>query len=397
MLQRLIQSRGAVAKENHPCFKRSLQMYCASGRNAGFKFFEFCISSVVISWLATEWSSNTSQTQLFPIFLVFLIATIVVRVLDTLIAAAADTTPSRTRPDLPSSPRRFSPPSLSPLQLNTNLDTIPLHRGADTTQMTCVTSSATALAITACDESRLLLGLKEKWNIGIDQIDFKRRAVKYDGDFIDALRRLYRSLRAFWKRWFSVYQLKTMEYRHVSVRALDAVTSSNVCIQFYKQRCNFVSRGDTNRPLPKHIPDYEYRYGETVPPDPRRPPISPDEFYCCLNLCSRACWWTCLPWHSCNPPSDELTMMDRVPKKKSFWELQARGHDSAWGLECRFEISFARNVCYHMIMLLTGVSFWGWWQAYHPGDLQNATAPLMVLIGIVSVYWTSVGILRTPE
>lgn len=90
-------------------------------------------------------------------------------------------------------------------------------------------------------------------------------------------------------------------------------------------------------------------------------------------------------------------MVDRVPKKKSLWELQVKGHDSAWGLECKIEISFMRNLLYHAIMILGVVAFWGWWQGSHPADLQNATAPLTVLTGLFSLYWTSIGALRTLE
>jgi hypothetical protein len=134
-------------------------------------------------------------------------------------------------------------------------------------------------------------------------------------------------------------------------------------------------------PLPENIPDYEYRGGEHMPPGEKRPPISADDFQCLLNFCPRTCWWARIPWHLCNPPSDELTLLERVPEEQTLWGVQTKGHGYAWGLECKLEHSFVHNLMYHVVIFAGGFAFWGWWgyrDSIYPDDLRIKSLPTSV-------------------
>jgi hypothetical protein len=65
----------------------------------------------------------------------------------------------------------------------------------------------------------------------------------------------------------------------------------------------------------------------------------------------------------------------------------------AWGLEARHEISSIYVAFYHLLILALPFSFWGWWQTTHPGDLQNASVPVTVVLAMISLFWGTNGIL----
>jgi hypothetical protein len=48
---------------------------------------------------------------------------------------------------------------------------------------------------------------------------------------------------------------------------------------------------------------------------------------------------------------------------------------------------------YHILILALPFGFWGWWQATHPGDLQNASVPVTVVLTMLSLFWGTNGIL----
>ena len=57
------------------------------------------------------------------------------------------------------------------------------------------------------------------------------------------------------------------------------------------------------------------------------------------------------------------------------------------------EISAAYVAFYHLLILALPFGFWGWWQATHPGDLQNASVPVTVVLTMLSLFWGTNGIL----
>ena len=74
--------------------------------------------------------------------------------------------------------------------------------------------------------------------------------------------------------------------------------------------------------------------------------------------------------------------------------------EPAWGIQAQFSISASRIIFYHFLVFAAAFGFWGWWEARHRGDLQNATVPLSVTAVLLSLFWSSSGVLkpfRLPE
>ena len=86
--------------------------------------------------------------------------------------------------------------------------------------------------------------------------------------------------------------------------------------------------------------------------------------------------------------------MERIPKRKSALELQVNAPEFAWGLSAQHTISFAGVVLYQMLIFAGEFAFWAWWQITHPNDLQNAAAPLTVVAILISLFWSSAGIIK---
>jgi hypothetical protein len=123
-----------------------------------------------------------------------------------------------------------------------------------------------------------------------------------------------------------------------------------------------------------------------------------------LNACGDDCRWTLLNHyvptvgsllHECLPRLNTTRAIKRIPKKKSPFDTSSTDDKNAyaWGLEARHEISAAYVAFYHLLILALPFSFWGWWQARHPGDLQNASVPVTIVLTMLSLFWGTNGIL----
>lgn len=147
--------------------------------------------------------------------------------------------------------------------------------------------------------------------------------------------------------------------------------------------------------------DYEY-----VPrhPDAQNPPISRHEFSMHLNACGDSCRWSLATsyvpvlgslFHDCLPTLHTKRAINRIPKRKYPFDTSCTDDKNAyaWGLEARHEISAAYVAFYHILILALPFGFWGWWQATHPGDLQNASVPVTVVLTMLSLFWGTNGIL----
>ena len=66
----------------------------------------------------------------------------------------------------------------------------------------------------------------------------------------------------------------------------------------------------------------------------------------------------------------------------------------AWGLQAQHVISLVHVLLYHVLILVGTFVFWAWWNVRHPNDLQNAAVPLTVVTTLLSLFWTSTGILK---
>jgi hypothetical protein len=143
------------------------------------------------------------------------------------------------------------------------------------------------------------------------------------------------------------------------------------------------------RDLP-HDRLYEYA---PRPPDAEDPPILPNEFELALKACSKNC--KLASFHDCIGPRNGRFAIDRIPKRKAALELRVSTIEPAWGLQAQFSISAATIAIYHFVIFAGAFGFWGWWEARHPGDLQSATVPLSITAVLISLFWSSTGVLKT--
>jgi hypothetical protein len=85
--------------------------------------------------------------------------------------------------------------------------------------------------------------------------------------------------------------------------------------------------------------------------------------------------------------------LERIPKRTRCFD----GDKSSpiWGLEAVFAVSFAYVFTYHFVMVAGPFAFFAWWLKVHPDDLQNASIPLAIVLGALSLFWSGAGILTS--
>ncbi|KIW87633.1 uncharacterized protein Z519_11607 [Cladophialophora bantiana CBS 173.52] len=224
----------------------------------------------------------------------------------------------------------------------------------------------------------LVLGVKGKKRcLDISQIDFKKNRIENDGQLVAQITNAYQSKRGWLRLWFSVYQFRFCSFR-----------------KFLKYRAERISSIQDG--VPEHNPDYEYKSGSQTPPI-ERPPISQEEFEDSLYPCATPCHLWFWPWHECIGPLTQQRMYERLPKKRNFWDVKGATYSEAWGLESRYKASFVHMLAYHLLMVVGPFGFWGWWQSRHPDDMQGAAVPLTIVLALMSMFWSSIGLLRLPE
>ena len=145
-----------------------------------------------------------------------------------------------------------------------------------------------------------------------------------------------------------------------------------------------------HKDLPTHR-DYEYtpRAGTD---DARNPPISRHIFETLVHTCPSPCTWM-NPLHDCLIPPSGHMFLQRIPKRT---KRSTNDQTSPiWGFEAVFAVSFAYVFVYHCVMVAGPLAFWVWWLKAHPDDWQNAAIPFTVVIGALSLFWSSSGILTS--
>ena len=83
-----------------------------------------------------------------------------------------------------------------------------------------------------------------------------------------------------------------------------------------------------------------------------------------------------------------------IPKRKLEVEIKTDEREHMWGLQAQHVISFFRVLIYHCLVLGGTFGFWAWWLVKHPDDLQNAAIPVMIALTLLSLFWSSAGILK---
>lgn len=210
-----------------------------------------------------------------------------------------------------------------------------------------------------------------------------------DGEFFEDLKKEYRGLRGYLRYWFSVWQFSHCDFvkvcRWLKVSCCAYATNGD---QFEKSRAGriFFRR--------KEIPtDSNYVY-QPKPPDAEDPPITPHEFEFAFTQCITQCLWSV--FHDCNEPPSGTLAIERIPKRKSLFELSREDSEvkPAWGLQAQHAVALTQVIFYHVLILAGPFGFWAWWEDRRPTDLQNAAVPLTTVAVFLSVFWSASGLLK---
>lgn len=86
--------------------------------------------------------------------------------------------------------------------------------------------------------------------------------------------------------------------------------------------------------------------------------------------------------------------LKRIPKRKRALELKLDTREEAWGIQAHHKPHALIVFLYHVLMFAGTFAFWIYWQRTHPGDFQNATVPLTVVAVLISLFWSSTGVLK---
>lgn len=156
--------------------------------------------------------------------------------------------------------------------------------------------------------------------------------------------------------------------------------------QFQKLRANRIIHH--SKSLPEDIV-YEYR---PRPPTAENPPIVPHEFELAFSACSSKCSLSAL--HDCVEPPLGTFAIERIPKRKGLIEINGDNPEFAWGIQAQHAISFFRILMYHLLIFAGTFAFWACWLVTHPNDLQNAAVPLTTVAVLLSLFWSSAGLLK---
>lgn len=62
-----------------------------------------------------------------------------------------------------------------------------------------------------------------------------------------------------------------------------------------------------------------------------------------------------------------------------------------WGLHAQVRISAAMVAVWQLAITAGGWIFVGWWLKDHPGDWQNASVPITLIIGAIMLLWLPLG------
>ncbi|KAH6698143.1 hypothetical protein BKA61DRAFT_497437 [Leptodontidium sp. MPI-SDFR-AT-0119] len=214
----------------------------------------------------------------------------------------------------------------------------------------------------------VLFGVKgPRRTLELEQIKIKEYS--NDNAFFQCLTQAYKKHRGFWRYWLSIWQLAYCDF-----------------VKFQKLRANRIIHH--SKSLPEDIV-YEYR---PRPPTAENPPIVPHEFELAFSACSSKCSLSAL--HDCVEPPLGTFAIERIPKRKGLIEINGDNPEFAWGIQAQHAISFFRILMYHLLIFAGTFAFWACWLVTHPNDLQNAAVPLTTVAVLLSLFWSSAGLLK---
>ncbi|ORY06745.1 hypothetical protein BCR34DRAFT_616857 [Clohesyomyces aquaticus] len=205
-------------------------------------------------------------------------------------------------------------------------------------------------------------------NVRIDHIPVSRGTS--DRNFYRALRECYKRGRGWLRLWFSMWRLHYCDI-----------------VKFKRVAPKWVIK--ERKDLPTSL-EYEYT---PRPPSADNPPIPQHEFEMHLSACVQPCRWSLL--HECMPELSTSSVLDSIPKKATRFDVHSRSATDvyAWGLEAKFAVSALYVAIYHLLIFAFPFGFWVWWMKGHPNDLQGASVPATIALGLLSLFWSTNGIL----
>ncbi|KAK3621371.1 hypothetical protein LTR56_022835 [Elasticomyces elasticus] len=188
-----------------------------------------------------------------------------------------------------------------------------------------------------------------------------------DEEFFRRLKYDYRQLRGRLRLWLSWWRFDHCEFFRFEKFAEDEFVPRNVDFP--------------------HISNLEYSY--TPRPIDPRPPISKHEFrkrY--YHNCNQPSSWH-RPWHNCTKfCSRRSQALAVVPKRIRVLETGGDAREDFWGILAQERRYFAWVLGYFLLTLVPSIVFFFMWlfRWSHVNDLQNASVPITVTLGLWAVF-----------
>lgn len=202
---------------------------------------------------------------------------------------------------------------------------------------------------------RFLLVCTERWGRKRSE-QIVIAALDSDDDFFAKFKLTYRQLRGFWQYWLDPRQFV---FCHASKFERWAEYCLGKC-------CNG---------MPDIILD-EYEFDPKPPVIPYlHPPICEDEWIERIYYGKRT-----------NGRREALTRLPLRTKRHQV-KIHVNGREYFWGLHAQLRPAAAVVIGWMVFILGGAFIFTPVWLSSHPGDLQNATVPVMVLIAALALLW----------
>ncbi len=199
------------------------------------------------------------------------------------------------------------------------------------------------------------------------------------------LKQQYKQRRGSLRFWLSIWKLSHCDFVKVVSNSIYNFFNAYY-YQFEKIWADAIVYREKDLPTDT-LYDYDPR-----PPNAHDPPISPHEFEVAFASCGDRC--SLATFHECSRVPDRCFALKRIPKRKLQVEMKTDVREDLWGLQAQHAISFLGVLSYHCLILGGPIGFWAWWLVKHPGDLQSAAVPVTVSLTLLSLFWSSAGILK---
>lgn len=84
--------------------------------------------------------------------------------------------------------------------------------------------------------------------------------------------------------------------------------------------------------------------------------------------------------------------LSKLPRRSKRFNLHTHvSRETFWGLHAQVRISAAMVAVWQLAITAGGWIFVGWWLKDDPGDWQNASVPITLIIGAIMLLWLPLG------